>query len=306
MDLKSKRILVTGGAGFLGGHVVKALSAYGVPRQNIAIPRSRNCDLRIWENCKKAVEGIDLVIHLAAITGDPKFHRQAPGRIFYDNLIMGTQLMEAARQTGVEKFVNIGSVAEYPADAPLPYKEEDLWRGLPEKIHLPYALAKKSLLIQAQAYSDQYDFRGTHLLIANMYGEGAVEGVIPSLIRRILKAKKKNEISIEAWGTGKPSRDFLYVGDAAEGIILATVKYDKADPVNLGSAREVTIRDLVEFICHLVDYRGEIKWDTSKPDGRPRSILDISRAEREFDFKPKTSLEEGLRKTIEWYNNQLV
>lgn len=290
----------------MGKHIVEALIERGVSRENIIIPHSKDCDLRIWENCKKATQGVDIAIHTAALTGNPEFHLREPARIFYDNLIMGVQLMEAARQAGVEKFVTIGSVTEYPEGAPQPLKEEDLWIGPPDKTHFPYSVVKRALLVQAQAYRTQYKFRSIHLLMTNMYGPGATEGVIPSLIGRILEAKEEKRGFIEIWGTGKPIRDFLYVDDAAEGIILAAEEYDKPEPVNLGSGREVAIKDLIESVCRLMDYEGEIRRDPSRPEGRPRSLLDISKAKGEFGFGPKTSLEEGLEKTIEWYKNQVI
>lgn len=308
MDLKNKKILVTGGAGFLGSFVVEKLLERGVPKENIFVPRSDDFDLRKWENCQKAVAGQEVVIHLAAKVGGIGFNREKPGELFYDNAIMGIQMMEAARQAGVEKFVAIGTICAYPKFTPVPFKEDDLWNGYPEETNAPYGLAKKMLLVQAQAYRQQYGFNAIYLLPVNLYGprdnfNPESSHVIPALIRKVAEAKKENKNFIEVWGTGKATREFLYVEDAAEGILLATEKYDKAEPVNLGSGREISIKDLVELICRLMDFKGEIRWDTTKPDGQPRRRLDVSRAEKEFGFRAKTDFEEGLKKTIEWYLN---
>jgi GDP-L-fucose synthase len=304
MGLKEKKILVTGGGGFLGPHVIRRLEECGVPEKNIFAPRSKDLDLRLLENCRQAVADRDIVIHLAGVTGGIEFHRQNPASIFYNNLMMGVQIMEAAREAGIGKFVTIGSATEYPEHAPLPFKEEDLWRGFPEPLHAPYTIAKKMLLVQAQAYRRQYGFNAIHLLMTNMYGPGDKLNssfVIPSLIRRIWQAKQKRQSFIEIWGTGNPTRDFLYVEDAALGIVLAAEKYDKPDPVNLGSGWEISIKELAELIIYLMDFRGEIRFDTSKPDGQMRRMMDISRAENEFNFKALTDFEGGLKKTISWY-----
>lgn len=302
LDLRSKKILITGGAGFLGRHVVQKLLGRGVPKENIFVPRSKDFDLRKRENCEKVVAGQDMVIHLAGSTGGIVFHKERPAQTFYDNLMMGIELMDAARVAGVEKFVAIGTATEYPENAPAPLKEENLWLGFPEAIHAPYAIAKKMLLVQAQAYRKQYDFSSIHLLHTNMYGPGDENSsfVLPTLIKRIKEAKKTNLPSIEVWGTGKATRDFLYVGDAAEGIILAAENYDGAEPINMASGREVSIREAVNLLAKLLDFKGEIRWDTTKPEGHMRRILDASRAEREFGFRARTSLEEGLNKTLEW------
>lgn len=306
MDLKNKKILVTGGAGFLGSFVVKKLIERGVPKENIFIPRSKDFDLLKWENCQKVVKDKDVVIHLAAKVGGIGFNQKYPGELFYDNLIMGVQLMEAARQAGIEKFVAIGTICAYPKFTPVPFKEEDLWSGYPEETNAPYGLAKKMLLVQAQAYRQQYGFNAIYLLPVNLYGPGdnfnpESSHVIPALIKKVADAKKENKDFIEVWGTGKATREFLYVEDAAEGIILATEKYDKPDPINLGSGMEISIKDLVETICRLMNFKGEIRWDTLKPDGQPRRCLDVTRAEKEFGFKAKTDFETGLKRTIEWY-----
>ncbi len=303
MNLEKQKILVTGGAGFLGEHIIEELIKRGVPRENIIIPRSKDCDLRIWGNCKKVTQGVSAVIHAAALTGNPEVHRKEPGRIFYDNLIMGIQLMEAARQAGVEKFISIGSVAEYPLSANPPFREEDLWNGMPEALHAPYALAKKMLLVQEQAYRKQYGFNGIHLLMANMYGPGDLEKgfVVPMLARKIWEAEQRSENTVEVWGTGKAIRDFLYVKDAARGIILALEKYDIPNPVNIGSGKKVSIRELAELLAKLLDFKGEFRFDTSKPEGQMLRVMDTSKAEREFGFKASTDLEAGLTETIKSY-----
>lgn len=301
-SLQHKKIVVTGGSGFLGKRVVKKLVAHGVSSENISVPRSSEADLRVWENCIGAVKGQDIVIHLAAHVGGIGLNLEKPGELYYDNAIMGIQLMEAARLAGAEKFVAIGTICAYPKFTPVPFKEENLWNGYPEETNAPYGLAKKMLLVQAQAYRQQYGFNAIYLLPVNLYGpddnfDPKSSHVIPALIRKVHEAQS----CIEVWGTGKATREFLYVDDAAEGIVLATEKYDSPEPVNLGSGAEISIKDLALLICKLMDYKGEIRWDASKPDGQPRRLLHVTRAEREFGFKAKTSLEEGLRKTVGWY-----
>lgn len=310
MALKGKKILVTGGAGFLGTHVVQKLIEQGVPQENIFVPRVAELDLRKWESCEKAVRGQNIIIHLAAVVGGIGANREHPGKFFYENLIMGVQLMEAARLAGVEKFVAIGTVCAYPKFTPTPFKEEDLWSGYPEETNAPYGLAKKMLLVQAQAYRQQYGFNAIYLLPTNLYGPGDnfyphSSHVIPAIILKVNEAQKTGKNYIENWGTGQASREFLYVDDAAEGIVLAAERYEKTDPVNLGAGREITIKDLTELICRLMDFKGEIRWDPSKPDGQPRRMLDVTRAEKEFSFKAKTGFEEGLKRTVEWYLGQV-
>ena len=284
----------------MGRHVVEKLVQRGVSRENIFVPRSKDFDLRKRNVCEFVVRGQNVVIHLAGSTGGIVFHKERPAQTFYDNLMMGVELMDASRVAGVEKFITIGTAMEYPEGAPVPLKEDDLWSGFPEEIHIPYAIAKKMLLVQAQAYKKQYGFSGIHLLHTNMYGPGDENSsfVLPTLIKRIMEAKKKNLSFIDVWGTGNATRDFLYVEDAAGGIILAAERYESAEPVNIGSGREVSIRDVVELLAKLTDFSGEIRWDTSKPEGHMRRILDVSRAEREFGFRAKTSFEEGLPRTV--------
>jgi len=264
----------------------------------------------VRENCERAVEGRNIVIHLAAKVGGIGFNKEKPGELFYDNLIMGAELMEAARKARVEKFVAVGTVCAYPKFAPVPFCEENLWDGYPEETNAPYGLAKKMLLVQAQAYRAQYGFNAIYLLPVNLYGPGdnfnpESSHVIPALIKKVHDAKQAGASHIEIWGTGRASREFLYVEDAAEGIVLAAENYDKPDPVNLGSGMEISIADLVNLICRLMDFKGDIIWDTSKPDGQPRRRLDVSRAEREFAFRAKTNFEEGLRNMITHYENTL-
>lgn len=308
MELRNKKILLTGGAGFLGSFVKGKLLARGVPKENIFIPRSADFDLRQWENCEKVVKGRDIVIHLAAKVGGIGYNQEKPGELFYDNAMMGIQLMEAARQASVEKFVAIGTICAYPKFTPVPFKEDDLWSGYPEETNAPYGLAKKMMLVQAQAYRQQYGFNAIYLLPVNLYGPGdnfspESSHVIPALIKKVADAQKEGRDFIEVWGTGKATREFLYVEDAAEGIVLAAEKYDKVEPVNLGSGMEISVKNLAELICRLMDFKGEIRWDASKPDGQPRRSLDVSRAKKEFGFKARTSFEEGLKKTIKWYKN---
>lgn len=304
--LVSKRITVTGGAGFLGTQVVRRLREPGC--QNIFVPRSKDYNLvdggavsKLYRDSKP-----DVVIHLAAVVGGIGANRENPGKFFYDNLMMDIQMMEQGRLSGIEKFVAVGTVCAYPKFTPVPFKEEELWNGYPEETNAPYGLAKKMLLVQAQAYRRQYGFNAIYLLPVNLYGPGdnfdpKSSHVIPALIKKCVDAIEEGRDEIEIWGTGKPTREFLYVEDAAEGIILATEKYDKSEPVNLGSGFEISIKDLVNLIARLTGFGGQITWDTSKPDGQPRRCLDTSKAEREFGFKAKTGFEEGLRKTIEWY-----
>lgn len=303
----NKKILVTGGAGFLGSFVLNGLiRERNVRQENVSIPRSANIDLRIWENCVRVVKDIDIVIHLAGRGGGIGYNRKYPGMLFYDNIVMNSQLMEAARQEGVEKFVGIGTVCSYPKYAAVPFKEESLWDGYPEETNAAYGLSKKMMLVQSQAYRQQYGFNSIHLLMVNLYGPRdnfnlESSHVIPALIRKFVDAVQNEEKKVVVWGTGKASREFLYVEDAAEAILLATEKYNKADPVNIGAGKEITIHELVNLIGELTGFKGNIVWDTSKPDGQPRRCLDTSKAKREFEFEAKTDFREGLKRTIDWY-----
>ncbi|KAF1076900.1 GDP-L-fucose synthase [Methanogenium sp. MK-MG] len=303
---EGKTVLVTGGAGFLGSRVVDSLKEAGAAEENIRVTRSHDLDLRTWENCVRAVEGVDIVIHLAAKVGGIGYNMENPGSLFYDNAIMGIQLMEAARQADVEKFVAIGTICAYPNFTPVPFKEEDLWTGYPEETNAPYGLAKKMLLVQAQAYRQQYGFDAIYLLPVNLYGPGdnfnpESSHVIPALIKKFTDAIRNGSDTVEVWGTGSASREFLYVDDAARGIVLAAEEFDKSDPVNLGSGMEITIRDLVDMISEITGFKGKIVWDTSKPDGQPKRCLDVSRARDEFGFEAQMGFSEGLKRTVEWY-----
>jgi len=298
---------VTGGAGFFGSFIVeKLIKERGVKPENIRVPRSREIDLIKWENCVKAVVGMDIVIHLAGKVGGIGFNKKYPATLFYDNSIMGIQVMEAARQEGVQKFVAVGTVCAYPKFTPVPFKEEDLWNGYPDETNAPYGIAKRFLLVQAQAYREQYGFNAIYLLPVNLYGprdnfDPERSHVIPALIKKMVDAKLEGKRDVVVWGTGTASREFLYVEDAAEGVLLATEKYNKPDPVNLGASREITIKDLADLIAQLVGYYGKIVWDTSKPDGQPRRCVDTSKAKKEFGFEARTDFKEGLKRTIEWY-----
>ena len=306
MRLADKRILVTGGAGFLGRHVVEELARSGV--KDVIVPRSSEYDLKSPEVVRRLYRETspDVVIHLAAVVGGIGANRENPGRFFYENLMMGVELMEQARLRRVEKFVAVGTVCAYPKFTSVPFREENLWDGYPEETNAPYGLAKKMLLVQAQAYRAQYGLNAIYLLPVNLYGprdsfDPARSHVIPALIKKCVDAVESGARKIEVWGTGSASREFLYVEDCARGIALATERYDKPAPVNLGAGREIKIRDLVESIARLTGFTGEIAWDGSKPDGQPRRCLDVSRAEREFGFRASTEFVEGLRRTITWY-----
>ena len=299
-------ILVTGGAGFLGRNVVQRLRERGAGR--VFVPRRASFDLREKQAIIRALDWSkpDIVIHLAAVVGGIGANRENPGRFFYDNAIMGIQLMEQARLAGVRKFVTVGTVCAYPKHTPVPFREDDLWNGYPEETNAPYGLAKKMLLVQGQAYRDQYGFNSIYLLPVNLYGPGdnfdpRSSHVIPALIRKVFEARERGDDHIDVWGTGAASREFLCVEDAAQGIVLATERYDRREPVNLGAGREVTIRQLVETIVRLCGFAGETRWDPSKPDGQPRRMLDTSRAKELFGFEAESDLEGGLRRTIDWY-----
>jgi GDP-L-fucose synthase len=306
---EDKSIVVTGGAGFLGSQVVGRLEAAGC--RKIVVPRSREFDLTREESIRNLLEQAkpDLVLHLAAVVGGIGANRIHPGEFFYKNLIMGVQLIELSRQYRVPKFVAIGTICSYPKFTPVPFSEENLWNGYPEETNAPYGLAKKMMLVQSQSYRQEYGFNSIFLLPVNLYGpednfDLQTSHVIPALIRKCLEAKQRGDSEIEVWGSGEVSREFLYVADAAEGILLATERYNDSEPVNLGVGREIVIKDLVHLIAELTGFRGKIRFDLSKPDGQPRRSLNTGRAEKEFGFKAKTSLEDGLRKTIEWYSKQ--
>ncbi len=301
-----KNVLLTGGAGFLGSVIHEKLLKRGVEEGNIRIPRSKDHDLRLWDHCVDTVKNRDIVIHLAARVGGIGFNQKYPATLFYDNAMMGIQLIEASRLNGVKKFVQVGTICAYPKHTPIPFREDELWNGYPEETNAPYGLAKKMLLVQTQAYRQQYGFNGIYLLPVNLYGPGdnfhpENSHVIPALIRKIVTARNNGDASIEAWGTGRASREFIYVDDAAEGILLATERYDNPDPVNLGAGMEITIKDLATLIADLAGYDGDINWDHSRPDGQPRRCLDVSRAEQEFGFRAVTSFRDGLKETIAWY-----
>lgn len=301
-----KRVLVTGGAGFLGSQVVTKLRMLGC--RDIFVPRSAEFNL-----CEKShVVGLfervrpQIVIHLAAVVGGIGANRKHPGRFFYENAMMGLLLAEQAQRSGVEKFVCVGTVCSYPKFTPVPFREDDIWNGYPEETNAPYGLAKKMLLVQLQSYRQEFGFRGIYLIPVNLYGPGdnfdlETSHVIPALIRKCITAKAERHTKVSVWGTGTASREFLYVDDAARGIVMAAENYDKTDPVNLGSGHEITIKSLVSEIREMTEFAGEIEWDASKPDGQPRRCLDTARAEREFGFRAQVSLREGLRRTIAWY-----
>jgi len=304
---KDKRVLVTGGAGFLGSFVVDKLKERGC--QEVFVPRSRDYDLRQLEAIRRGLTDAepDVIIHLAARVGGIGANRAHPAEFFYDNLIMGVHLMHEAWKFGVDKFVALGTVCAYPKFTPVPFKEEDLWDGYPEETNAPYGLAKKMLLVQAQAYRQQYGFNAIFLLPVNLYGPGDHDDlenshVIPALIRKCVEAKVRGDDHIVLWGDGSPTREFLYVEDGAEGILLAAEHYDGPEPVNLGSGMEISIRDLAQLIARLSGFQGDIVWDTTKPNGQPRRALDTSKAEKLFGFRSRMPFEEGLRRTIVWYD----
>ncbi len=305
---KTKRVIVTGGAGFLGRVVVEQLRQKGCG--HITVPRSAQFDLRKSAAIRKLYTQArpDMVIHLAAVVGGIGANRENPGKFFYDNLMMGVELMEQARQMGVPKVVAIGTICAYPKFCPVPFKEDNIWNGYPEETNAPYGLAKKMLLVQSQAYRQQYGFNSIYLLPVNLYGPGdnfswGSSHVIPALIRKCVEAQRQGQDHITVWGTGRATREFLYVDDAARGILMAAEKYNSSEPVNLGAGFEISIKKLTELIVKLTKFKGKVMWDKTKPDGQPRRCLDTTRADQEFGFKSKVSFEAGLKKTIAWYEH---
>lgn len=306
LDLKNKRILVTGGAGFLGRQVVDQLIKAGAEADKITVPRSKDYDLTVMENCKRAVDQQDVVIHLAAHVGGIGLNREKPAQLFYDNLMMGTQLIHAAYEAGVEKFTCVGTICAYPKFTPVPFKEDDIWDGYPEETNAPYGIAKKALLVQLQAYRQQYGFNGIYLLPVNLYGpednfDPSSSHVIPALIRKVQEAQERGDKEIPVWGDGSPTREFLYSEDAARGIVMGTQSYNGSEPVNLGTGYEISIRDLISTICEVMEFDGEIVYQTDKPNGQPRRCLDTERAKKEFDFTAQVGFKEGLKNTVEWW-----
>ena len=309
LDLATKRICVTGGAGFLGTHLIRRLKEHGA--REIFVPQYPEYDLVREADIIRMIDTAkpDIIIHLAAKVGGIGANREKPGEFFYDNLMMGVQLIHQSWMKGVEKFVALGTICAYPKYTPIPFKEEDLWNGYPEETNAPYGLAKKMLLVQSQSYREQYGYNSIFLLPVNLYGPGdnfnpASSHVIPALIRKYLEAKEQGASEIIAWGDGSPTREFIYVEDAAEGIALATERYNSSEPVNIGSSFEISIKDLTETIARLTGFNGTIRWDTSKPNGQPRRKLDTTRAREAFGFEAKTDFEDGLKRTIDWYANE--
>ena len=306
LDLSTRRVMVTGGSGFLGRRVVAKLRERGV--REPFVPRKAQYDLVDRDACRRAISDgrPDVIVHLAAIVGGIGANMLQPGRFFFDNLMMGVQLIEEARLAGVEKFVAVGTICAYPKFTPVPFNEDDIWNGYPEETNAGYGLAKKMLLVQAQAYRQQYSFNAIHPLPVNLYGPGddfdpRTSHVIPALIKKCIEAREHDVPSVPVWGDGTASREFLYVDDAAEGLVLMTERYDSSEPVNLGSGQEIMIRDLAHLIAELTGYRGRIELDPTKPNGQPRRCLEVTRAEREFGFRAKTDFRTGLRETIAWY-----
>ncbi len=306
LDLSNKQILVTGGAGFLGKQVIAQLVAAGASPEKIKVVRSKDYDLTTLEACERAVDGQNIIIHLAAHVGGIGLNQAKPAELFYDNLMMGVQLIHTAHQAGVEKFVCVGTICAYPKFTPVPFKEDDIWNGYPEETNAPYGVAKKALLVQLQSYRQQYGFNGIYLLPVNLYGpednfDPSSSHVIPALIRKVHEAQLRGDKEIPVWGDGSPTREFLYSTDAAQGIVMATQLYDGAEPVNLGTNYEISIKDLITLICELMGYEGELVWQVDKPNGQPRRCLDTERAKQAFGFTAQMEFKQGLKNTIEWY-----
>lgn len=306
LDLTNQRILVTGGAGFLGRQVVEQLCRAGADLHKISTPRSSEFDLRQMDACQRTVAQQDIVIHLAAHVGGIGLNREKPAELFYDNLMMGTQLIHAAYQAGVKKFVCVGTICAYPKFTPVPFKEDDIWNGYPEETNAPYGIAKKALLVQLQAYRQQYGFDGIYLLPVNLYGpednfDPRSSHVIPALIRKVHEAQQRGDKQIPVWGDGSPTREFLYSTDAARGIVMGTQLYSDSEPVNLGTGYEISIKDLITLICELMGYEGELVWEADKPNGQPRRCLDTQRAKESFGFVAEMGFKQGLKNTIDWY-----
>ena len=309
VNLSGKKIVVTGGSGFLGSRVVEILKKRGV--KNIIIPRSENMDLRKQNNCEEITKNVDIIFHLAAKVGGIGLNQKNPGQLFYDNLIMGTHLMEEARKNNVEKFVALGTICSYPKFTPIPFKEESIWDGYPEETNAPYGLAKKMLMVQSQAYKQEYDFSSIVIFPTNLYGpkdnfDDEKSHVIPAIIKKMHYARINNSDTVSLWGDGTPTRDFLYVDDAAEGIVLSCEKYEDTDPLNLGSGNEVSIKELAETINRLMKTNLKINWETDKPNGQPRRCIDSTKASTKIGFKQKTDLETGLLNTIKWFEEEYI
>ncbi|MFN5391650.1 MAG: GDP-L-fucose synthase family protein [Pseudanabaena sp.] len=309
LQFKDQKIIVTGGAGFLGKQVIAQLIARGASPDLITVPRSKEFDLRSLDICEKVVQGQDLIIHLAAHVGGIGLNREKPAELFYDNLMMGVQLIHASYQANVQKFVCVGTICAYPNFTPVPFKETDLWNGYPEITNAPYGVAKKALLVQLQSYRQQYGFNGIYLLPVNLYGpednfDPRSSHVIPALIRKVYEAQQRGDRFISVWGDGTSTREFVYSEDAARGIVMASEAYNESEPINIGTGLEISIKDLIHLICELMGYDGEIIWETDKPNGQPRRCLDVERAKQAFGFTAQVDFRDGLNKTIAWYRHQ--